>query len=137
MIDLNLPQYTSHTGPKYNLGMFMNEQAIDPYVDMKMKGMSLSRNFPIGDSNISLTPRIGFEDQRFVSDDVPQEVLNQYFPSPSINPSFNLGVKYNFDEGGRTEQLRMRDYDDVDTTIELEEDEIERLMALGAEIEYL
>ena len=137
MIDLNLPQYTSHTGPKYNLGMFMNEKAIDPYVDMKMKGMSLSRNFPIGDSNISLTPRIGFEDQRFVSDDVPQEVLNQYFPSPSINPSFNLGVKYNFDEGGRTEQLRMRDYDDVDTTIELEEDEIERLMALGAEIEYL
>jgi len=137
MIDLNLPQYAPYTGPKYNLGMFMNEQAIDPYVDMKMKGMSLSRNFPIGDSNISLTPRIGFTDQRFTSDDLPPEILSQYFPEPSVNPNFGLGVKYNFDEGGRTEQLRMRDYDDVDTTIELEEDEIERLMALGAEIDYI
>jgi hypothetical protein len=39
--------------------------------------------------------------------------------------------------GGRTEQLRGRQYDDIDTTIDLDESTINELMALGAEIEYL
>ena len=39
--------------------------------------------------------------------------------------------------GGRTEQLRSRQYDDIDTTIDLDESTINELMALGAEIEYL
>ena len=41
------------------------------------------------------------------------------------------------DGGDRTTQLRNRQYDDIDTTIELDEDTIQELMALGAEIEYL
>ena len=39
--------------------------------------------------------------------------------------------------GGRTEQLRMRDYDDVDRVVDLDESTINELMALGAEIDYI
>jgi hypothetical protein len=45
--------------------------------------------------------------------------------------------KFLYSEGGRTEQLRQRNYHDVDTTLDLDEDTIKELMAAGAEIEYL
>ena len=55
--------------------------------------------------------------------------------SPFVGGKLNI----NFAEGGegRTTQLRNRQYDDIDTTIELDEDTIQELMALGAEIEYI
>ena len=137
MIDLNLPPV--YTGPKYNLGMFTEKRNVDPWVNVRNSGMNLSRNFPIGDSNVSLTPRIGFTNQRFMSDDLPQEVLNQYFSS-TTNPNLGLSLKYNFDEGGRTQQLRNRQYDDGDqhlNDLELDEDTIQELIAMGAEIDYI
>ena len=45
--------------------------------------------------------------------------------------------KFLYSDGGRTEQLRQRNYHDVDTTLDLDEDTILELMAAGAEIEYL
>ena len=45
--------------------------------------------------------------------------------------------KFLYSEGGRTEQLRQRNYHDVDTTLDLDQDTIQELMAAGAEIEYL
>tara|TARA_R110002020_G_scaffold29814_1_gene94168 strand:- start:29705 stop:34690 length:4986 start_codon:yes stop_codon:yes gene_type:complete len=45
--------------------------------------------------------------------------------------------KFLYSEGGRTEQLRRRDYHDVDTTLDLDENTIQELMAAGAEIEFL
>ena len=41
------------------------------------------------------------------------------------------------ENGGRTEQLRMRDYDDIDRVVDLDESTINELMALGAEIDYI
>jgi len=137
-IDLKLPQYRSYKGP--NLGVFTSKSPVDPWVASRNSEISISNNFPIGDSNLSLTPRIGLGHQKFVSDHLSPEMLSQYFPAPSINPNFGLGIKYNFDEGGRTQQLRNRQYDDGDqhlNDLELDEDTIQELMALGAEIDYI
>jgi hypothetical protein len=56
------------------------------------------------------------------------------------SPFFGAKLNINLEEGGepsRTTQLRNRQYDDIDTTIELDEDTIQELMALGAELEYV
>ena len=45
--------------------------------------------------------------------------------------------KFLYYDGGRTEQLRNRSYHDIDTTLDLDEEQIQELMAAGAEIEYL
>ena len=53
-----------------------------------------------------------------------------------LNPDRNV-VKRQAAYGGRTDQLRNREYDDIDTTIELDEGTIQELIAAGAEIEIL
>ena len=53
-----------------------------------------------------------------------------------LNPDRNI-VERQAAYGGRTDQLRNREYDDVDTTIELDEGTIQELIAAGAEIEIL
>lgn len=53
-----------------------------------------------------------------------------------LNPDRNV-VERQAAYGGRTDQLRNRQYDDIDTTIELDEGTIQELIAAGAEIEIL
>jgi hypothetical protein len=56
------------------------------------------------------------------------------------SPFFGAKLNVNLEEGGesrRTTQLRNRQYDDIDTTIELDDDTIQQLIAAGAEIEYV
>jgi len=53
-----------------------------------------------------------------------------------LNPDRNV-VERQAAYGGRTDQLRNREYDDIDTTIELDEGTIQELIAAGAEIEIL
>ena len=55
-------------------------------------------------------------------------------------PFFGGKLNINLEEGGepsRTTQLRNRQYDDTDTTLDLDEDTIRELIAAGADIEYL
>jgi len=53
-----------------------------------------------------------------------------------LNPDRNI-VERQAAYGGRTDQLRNRQYDDIDTTIELDEGTIQELIAAGAEIDIL
>ena len=79
---------------------------------------------------------------------VNQLAMNQFLADTRDNRGFydvNTGI-LNPDEnvverqaayGGRTDQLRNRQYDDIDTTIELDEGTIQELIAAGAEIDIL
>ncbi len=106
------------------------------------------RNMRINDMILQHDPNFVIPFNPGTNDHIPPDVLDRLKDKfiftepqgPGVLPVDTVPTNIRqqvLQDGGRTQQLRNRQYDDIDTTIDLDESTIQELMAAGAEIEFI